>query len=677
MGAGKAVDSEQAESHLAAILSADVVGYSRLMAGDEEATIRAINLRREQVELHVHQHRGRLVDFTGDNFLVEFGSAVEALECAVAIQRVVAALNTDLTPERKMGFRIGLHLGEVRAQEGRLFGTGVNVAARLEALAEPGGVCLSAQMHREVADRTSFAFRDLGEQQLKNIPERVRAYAVESPEAAGAMPTKQSGWPIAAGIVLLLGLVLVGWWLLREESTSPATERKPLTSLVVLPFDDLSPLGDQEYFAHGMSEELTNVLAQTPSLRVLGRTTAEVVKRRGLTSAEIGQELGVDALIEGSVRRSGDRLRITAQLISVEDGFHLWSETYERPMADIFVVQDEVSRAVAMALEVVLVGRQELPPTKSLEAYESYLQGRLSYEKGTEKMMRAAIAPLQKALTLDPEYVDALVTLGFLYVGLRRFGYELDEDNLRRAEQLATRALEIDSRNPAAHVVLGAVHEFSYEPRAAVAEYELAIERDPRNAQVHALLGSVRIALGDVEGGLELMDKAVSLDPLRFWGLALAGWAHVRVGDPEHAVRLLKRAAEVEPSLPMLVLADAYTVLGQEAEAFDAMIRVGLPPETKRTLRSAYGERGMTGAWTALLEIRQASSGLECTSSPLIGIQQLVLLGRHEEALRCLEASVEERTLNLENYLKVNPRFDPLRDDPRFQAALEKMGLAD
>jgi TolB-like protein/class 3 adenylate cyclase len=673
------VDSERAESHLAAILSADVVGYSRLMAGDEEATIRAINLRQEQVELHVHQHRGRLVDFTGDNFLVEFASAVEALECAVAIQRVVAALNTDLTPERKMGFRIGLHLGEVRAQEGRLFGTGVNIAARLEALAEPGGVCLSAQMHREVAGRTSFAFRDLGEQQLKNIPERVRAYAVESPEAAGAMPTKQSGWPIAAGIVSLLGLVLVGWWLLREESTSPATERKPLTSLVVLPFDDLSPLGDQEYFAHGMSEELTNVLAQTPSLRVLGRTTAEVVKRRGLTSAEIGQELGVDALIEGSVRRSGDRLRITAQLISVEDGFHLWSETYERPMADIFVVQDEVSRAVAMALEVVLVGRQELPPTKSLEAYESYLRGTLAYSQGTEEGIRAAIPPLEKALVLDPEYVDALTTLGFLYSGLRRLSYEFGEDNLRRAEQVARRALEIDDGNPSAHVILGTVHEYNYDLRAAEAEFRLAIERGPSNARVHTELGILRVALGDVEGGLRLLDQAVSLDPLRFYGLAVAGYTHARVGDKERAVRLLENAVEVEPGNPggWTSLAQAYDRAAQEALALEALIRMGFPQGTEGEIRRAYGERGMAGAWAVFLELSRAPSGLECKYRPLMGVIFLTRLERHEESLRCIEESAEQRTLGHESYLKVDPLFDPLRDDPRFQTALAKMGLAD
>jgi adenylate cyclase len=554
----------------------------------------------------------------------------------------------------------------------------VNLASRLEPLAEPGGICVSAEMHREVSGRTRFAFRDLGEQTVKNMPEPVHAYAVELPEATAALPTRRRGWSSAAGIVSLVGLVAAGWWLLRETTVSVA-EREPLTSLVVLPFDDLSPQGDQEYFAHGMSEELTNVLAQTPTLRVLGRTTAEVVKQRGLTFAEIGQELGVEAFIEGSVRKSGDRLRITAQLIAVEDGFHLWSETYDRPLADIFAIQDEVARAVATALEVVLVGRRELPPTESLEAYESHLRGRLAYTGGIEAAMRAAIPSLEEALTSDPEYVDAIVTLGFLYAGLWRLGYDFDEDNLLRAEQLARRALEIDDRNSSAHGLLGTVHEFTYDVSAAEAEYQRAIERGPANARAHTSLGIVRVALGDVEGGLRLMEESVSLDPFRFMGLAVAGWTHARVGNKERAVRLLKRASEVLPGNPvaMGLLAGAYDELGQEAEAFEALIRSGFPPETVGALRRAYGERGMRGAWTVVLEFQQASSALECTSHPVDAVDYLLRLERHEEALRCIEESVEQRTLGFESFLKVDPRFDPLRDARRFQAALKKMGLAD
>lgn len=470
----------------------------------------------------------------------------------------------------------------------------------------------------------------------------------------------------------------------EADAARPTSRENPLLpdkpSIVVLPFDDLSPQGDQEYFAHGMSEELTNVLAQTPSLRVLGRTTAEVVKRRGLTFAEIGELLGVQALLEGSVRRSGNRLRITAQLIAVEDGFHLWSQSYERPMAEIFALQDELAREVASALEVVLVGRPEQPPTESLEAYESHLRGRLAYSQGTEEAMRAAIPPLEQALLLDPEYLDGLTTLGLLHSALRQNKYDYSEDNLRQAEQLARRALEIDRQNAEAHMILGTVHEMNYELRAAEAEFQLAIERDPGNAQVHTELGILRVALGDVGGGLRLLDEAVSLDPLGVYQLAVAGFTHARVGnDKERAIRLLENAVEVEPRnpAPHAGLALAYDRAGREAEALEALIGIGFPPETEGTIRRAYGERGIKGAGGVLLELSQSGGGLACRYEPLRGVIYLTRLERYEEALGCIEESTEQRTLNLQSYLKVDPLYDPIRNDPRFQAALAKMGLAD
>ncbi len=267
------MDSENVEGRLAEILSADVVGYSRLMAEDEEATIRAITARREEVELHVRQHRGRLNDFTGDNFLAEFGSVVQALECAVEIQRLVAALNADLPPERKMEFRIGLHLGEVRVQDDRLFGTGVYVAARLESLAEPGGICISGEVHGQVESRLDLGFVDLGEQSVKNIPKPVRVFGVRLDDRP-AQAAPRSGRPtpiLAAAGVIVVAAIAFGWWLSRgPPAIAPST---PIRSIAVLPFDDMSPRGDQEYFADGISEEITNALTGVAGLRVVARTS--------------------------------------------------------------------------------------------------------------------------------------------------------------------------------------------------------------------------------------------------------------------------------------------------------------------------------------------------------------------------------------------------------------------
>jgi tetratricopeptide (TPR) repeat protein len=301
------------------------------------------------------------------------------------------------------------------------------------------------------------------------------------------------------------------------------------------------------------------------------------------------------------------------------------------------------------------------------------------YRRGTEQAFRAAIAPLEQAIAMEPDYVDALIMLGFVYSGLWSFGYEFDEDHLRRAERLARSALEIDDRNPGGHRLLGDLHLIQYDLSAAEAELQLAIERGPRQPGVHTQLGALRIALGDVEDGLRLVDEAVSLDPLGFMWLISGGHAHARVGRPEHAVSLLKRAIEVVPSNPQArwSLAQTYYEMGQEAEALGALIAVGFPPEAEGAIREAYGERGMTGAYSVVLELQQASSGLECTDFPSLGVQLLTFVERHEEALRCIEGSVEQRTLAFEMFLKVDPLWEPLRDDPRFQVAMEKMGLAD
>jgi adenylate cyclase len=294
----------QAERRLAAILSADVAGYSRLMAEDADATIRAVTARREQIELNVRQHRGRLVDFTGDNFLVEFGSAVEALECAVEIQRVLAALNAELFPERKMEFRMGLHLGEVRAQEGRLFGTGVNVAARLEGLAEPGGICISSEVHGQVENELDLGYEDLGEQSVKNIPKPVRVYRV-----------RLDGGQSAAA----------------QAPLHPLVPDKP--SIVVLPFYNMSDDPEQEYFADGITEDLTNDLASAPDLFVIARNSAFTYKDKQVRVEQVGRELGVRYVLEGSVRWARDRVRVTAQLVDATTGRHVWSHRYDRELS--------------------------------------------------------------------------------------------------------------------------------------------------------------------------------------------------------------------------------------------------------------------------------------------------------------------------------------------------------
>jgi TolB-like protein/class 3 adenylate cyclase len=345
------MEPESPERKLAAILSADVVGYSRLMAEDEVATLRTLTAYREEIEVLVRQHRGRVVDSPGDNLLAEFASALEAVSCAVEIQRVVAARNASLPSERRMEFRVGVHLGDVMVEGGRIYGDGMNIAARLEGLAEAGGICISASVHEQVESKLPVAYTKIGEQQTKNIPKPVRAYRIGIGHDAllsvlKPRPTRRV--VLTTLLVLLVAAVgAVAWRYLAplERERGVSTAGALPTAIAVLPFADMNPGRDQEYFADEMAEELINALSKVPGLRVAARTSAFAFKGKAEDIRTIGKELDVGAVVEGSVRKADDRVGVTAQLVRVADGFHIWSETYDRKLHDVFAIQDEIARA--------------------------------------------------------------------------------------------------------------------------------------------------------------------------------------------------------------------------------------------------------------------------------------------------------------------------------------------
>ncbi|HEY8120858.1 MAG TPA: adenylate/guanylate cyclase domain-containing protein [Myxococcota bacterium] len=439
----------EADRRLAAILSADVAGYSRLMADDEDATIRTLRAWREQVATLIAEHRGRLVDFTGDNFLAEFPSARDAVECALEIQRVLESRNVALPDARRMRFRIGAHLGDVRVEDGRLFGDGVNTAARMQQLSEAGGLCLSAMVVEAVRGKIALDLEDLGEQALKNLPNRLRAFRVP-PAAIHEAPSSQRARSTLAWMTVLAGAVLAAAVLVtrtRDLGTEaplgePVTaERHAPVTLAVLPFVNMSDDASQTYFAEGLSEELINVLAQTPGLKVAGRTSSFAFKGQGLGIDVIGKRLGVDNVLEGSVRRDGNVLRVTAQLVNARDGFHLWSDTYDRELADVLRIQREIAEAVAGVLEVKLgldaVGARH--GTADPAAHVHYLVGRALFYQHTPQTTEGAIAELESALSLDPGFSLAWVELAYAYGGRSRDPLHREEA-LKRMAAAAVRA---------------------------------------------------------------------------------------------------------------------------------------------------------------------------------------------------------------------------------------------
>ncbi|MEE8571763.1 MAG: adenylate/guanylate cyclase domain-containing protein, partial [Gemmatimonadota bacterium] len=430
------MESHAAERKLVAILSADVVGYSRLMAEDEEATVRTLTAYREQLAVLIRQHRGRVVDSPGDNVLAEFPTVLDAVRSAIEIQRVLAARNADLLRERRMDFRIGVHMGDVRVEAGRIYGDGVNIAARLEGLAPPGGICISATVHDQVRNKLEVGYEDLGDLTVKNMPEQVRVYElrlarveIEPPRSSAGPRRGLRTTALVSGTVLLLlavgiavtwprplGLILdlAG---LSGPPVNPALPDEP--SIVVLPFANLSGDPEQEYFSDGITEDLTTDLSGNPFLFVISRNSAFTYKGKAVKAEEVGRELGVRYVLEGSVRKAEGRVRITAQLIDATTGFHLWSERYDRDLADIFSLQSEISEKILAAVGVEItdaeLARIRGKPTNDLTAYDLVQRGLAHFNRFTRKDNDEARRLFEQAIELDPGYLQARSMLGATY----------------------------------------------------------------------------------------------------------------------------------------------------------------------------------------------------------------------------------------------------------------------
>src|ERR1700736_3298787 len=415
------------ERRLAAILAVDVAGYSRLMGEDEEGTLAALRtVRRELGDPKIAEHRGRIVKTTGDGLLVEFASVVDAVRCAVEVQREMIARNAAAPAERRIKFRMGINVGDIIIEDGDIFGDGVNIAARLEALAEPGGICLSATAHEQVRDRLDITFDDLGEQQVKNIARPVRVYRIESGRLASGPP--------AGGTRAV-------------QSTATALPLPDKPSLAVLPFQNMTGEAEQEYFVDGMVEEITTAIARLPWLFVIARNSAFTYKGKAIDVKQVAQELGVRYVLEGSVRKAGNRVRITGQLIDTTTGAHIWAERFDGALDDIFELQDQVASSVAGAMEPKLrqseIERASRKPTANLTAYDLYLRALAQSYRYTDEAFAEAVVLARQALAIDPAYTPAAALVGLCRVLQRVQGWgALSADNVAEAVRLSRQALE-------------------------------------------------------------------------------------------------------------------------------------------------------------------------------------------------------------------------------------------
>lgn len=539
---------------LAAILAADVVGYSRLAGADEDRILARLRaLRSDLIDPTIAVHNGRVIKRTGDGALVEFRSVVDAVRCAMEVQNGMVERNAGVPQERRIEFRIGIHLGDVvEESDGDLMGDGVNIASRLEGVAAPGAICLSEDAYRQVKARLDLSVSDLGNTQLKNIAEPIRVYSLRV-GTAEAKATANS-----------------------ESATSRlATVPPPKLSIAVLPFANMSGDVEQEYFADGIAEDIITALSKLPQLFVIARNSSFTFKGKNVHMQEVGRNLGVRYVLEGSVRRAGNRVRITAQLIDAASGGHLWAERFDRDLTDIFAVQDDVTQQIVDALAINLTegDRQRLAPehTGNIEAYDYFLRGRELWHRLTKEMNIAARDLLQRAIELDPNFASAHAFLALTHVLDYLNGWSPSPPNSReQAEELATRAVALDDRDPRAHWALSIVELYSRRHDVAISEAQRAIILNPNFAEGHVSLGEALYYSARADEALKYFDRAKVLNPyfpdvlLHFQALA-----SFRLGRYEQAVGLLKERLTRNPvtDVSRALLASSYGHLGRFGEA--------------------------------------------------------------------------------------------------------------
>jgi adenylate cyclase len=595
-------DAGVVERKLAAIFAADVVDYSRLMGRNEVGTLRALQARRTILDGLIAAHRGRIFTTAGDSVLADFASAVEAVECAVAVQAAMARENAETTAGEPMRFRIGVHLGDVIVEGENLFGDGINIAARLQALAEPGGICVSSAVREQVGDRLPIWFGDLGAQTVKNIAVPVRAFRIESGGERGAAAgnagslSRRVRIAVSATVaVVLLAIIAGGWWLRPgavrpEPAAAPgpdavqarpsATEPAPRLSMVVLPFVNLGNDPDQDYFADGVTEDLTTDLSRLAGSLVIARNTAFTYKGKAVDAKQVGRELGVRYVVEGSVRRSGDQVRVNIQLVDAESGAHLWADRFDRKIGELFSLQNEITARIARAVQAQLAIAEAGRPIAHPDALDYVLHGRAELQKPISRdNYDAAAGDFEKALSIDPRVPDGRAWLAaVLAVRVLDELSEAPDEELRRAERLVSEALATAPGSALAHHVKGQVLRARGRCAEAIPEYEAAIAIDRSRAPTWAHIGWCKFLTGAVDEAMPYFEEAIRLSPnepsIAAWYGRL-GVVHLLEGDVGEAIRWLDKATNTNPRLPFVhaYLAAAYGLQGDAERAHAALAR--------------------------------------------------------------------------------------------------------
>jgi adenylate cyclase len=583
---------ERVKRKLRAILSADAVGYSRLMQENESSTIRAIEDSKRLMSELIGQFKGRVVDAPGDNLLAEFASVVDATDCAVKIQKELKTKSADLPDKRRLKFRIGVNLGDVVQEADRIYGDGVNIAARIEGLADPGGICISRSVYDHVKNKLELGYEYLGEHTVKNISEPVRVYRVlmEPGDVGKVIGEKRFIGRISqkTSIVALIALViiaasLIGWIVYLQHSikVKPASLNKmayPLPdkpSIAVLPFTNMSGDAEQEYFSDGITEHIITSLSKVPYIFVIARNSTFTYKDKFVKVQQIAEELGVRYVLEGSVQRSGDRVRITAQLIDAIKGRHLWADSYDRKIDDLFIIQDEIAMKIMAALQVKLsaaeLGQLYSTQTKNIKAYEKYLESYEYFWRRTEGDSLQARKLADEAISLDPGYGAPYVVQALTYLDdVWFYRTKSPTKSLQTAEQLIQKAIELSGNDASTHQALGMLYILSRDYDKAIAECQKAIELTPNSAESFHFYGLALRFAGRFDEAISNLKKAIRLNPVTpIYYLNVLAWAYLYNDQYEQAILLWKKTLERNPYFlfAYIGLTAAYQLSGNETSA--------------------------------------------------------------------------------------------------------------
>jgi adenylate cyclase len=585
-------DPTKVSRRLVAVFAADVEGYSRLMGADEVGTLKGLTERRAILDRIIGEHRGRIANTAGDSVLAEFGSAVDAVQCAVDAQTALAEANSGVAPDDRISFRIGIHIGDVLIRAGDLFGEGVNIAARLQSIAKPGGVCISGATFDQVRKALPMTFVDLGVQQVKNIQEPIRAYQVVAPsETREAAPAR-----------------------VVEGESPPSLPDKP--SIAVLPFENMSGDPEQEYFADGMVEEIITALSRFKWLFVIARNSSFTFKGKAVDIKEVGRRLGVRYVLEGSVRKAAGKVRITGQLIDALTGAHIWADRFERDLTDVFALQDEVTVAVVSAIqpklfqtEIVMAARRR---PENLTAYDFFLRAMQQYYLSTREGNAEAMRLAHRALELDPRFGFVAALAGICHMSNVVWGYAIDPQVERKeAVRLSRWALSVDDSDPDTLAWAATISAFMVGDNESEIEMaDRAVALNPNSYFAWNGRGHVYRIAGLPEEAVRSYERAIRMspvDPRLHFAFAGMGMASIELGRFDEAIVVGKKALRQKPSVPLAYrcLASAFAHLGRDAEAREAAAQL-LQLDPAFTISALIARGGYSNSKVLIEGLRKA-----------------------------------------------------------------------